>query len=74
MLLSNHSRVLDEEDEISNQVSSEELKVLRQQVDDLEHAVTLVVNRPLGEASPTLAHNDVTHRLAIDMDGILPFS
>ncbi|KAA1091760.1 hypothetical protein PGTUg99_011831 [Puccinia graminis f. sp. tritici] len=62
------TRVLDEEDEISNQVSSEELKVLRQQVDDLEHAVTLVVNRPLGEASPTLGHNDVTHRLAIDMD------
>jgi hypothetical protein len=64
--------VLDEEDEATNQVSAEELKILRQQVDDLEHAVTLVVNRSPSGTSPQLSNNDVTHRLAIDMDGIHP--
>ncbi|PLW18674.1 hypothetical protein PCASD_18598 [Puccinia coronata f. sp. avenae] len=46
------TRVLDEEDEATNQVSAEELKILRQQVDDLEHAVTLVVNRSPSGTSP----------------------
>ncbi|OAV91345.1 hypothetical protein PTTG_01686 [Puccinia triticina 1-1 BBBD Race 1] len=62
------TRILDEEDEASNQVSTEELKVLHQQVNDLEHAVILAVNRPLGDTSPPLGTNDVTPRLAIDMD------
>ncbi|WAQ89024.1 hypothetical protein PtA15_10A447 [Puccinia triticina] len=62
------TRVLDEEDEATNQVSSEELKVLRQQLDDLEHAITLVFNHPPAGTSPPLGTNDITHQLAIDMD------
>ncbi|KAI9614018.1 hypothetical protein H4Q26_009872 [Puccinia striiformis f. sp. tritici PST-130] len=56
------TRVLDEEDEATNQVSAEELKVLHQQVDDLEHALTLVVHRPPSGTSPQwpppTSHND----------------
>ncbi|MBW0527882.1 hypothetical protein O181_067597 [Austropuccinia psidii MF-1] len=61
------TRVLDEEDELSTPVSAEELKILKQQLEHLEHAVVAVLNRSSIGPSPSI-NTDPDNPWEVDLE------